>query len=62
MDQFCLFLETKNPSCVIDFGFFAFFDWNSDIGNGMHTYLGLAPVNSMNGPSFVENLHETGRI
>jgi hypothetical protein len=62
MDQFCLVFDPKSPTCVQDFGFFAIFDYNYDINNGLYTFLGLAPISSINGPSFVENLHETGRI
>ena len=62
MDQFCLLFDPKSPTCVQDFGFFAFDDSNLNVNKAIYSFLGLAPVNAINGPSFVEVLNEKGRM
>jgi hypothetical protein len=62
-DQFCLFFNPESSSCVKNFGFFAFNAFNEDVGNIYGTsYLGLAPPNELNGPSFMKTLNQTGRM
>jgi hypothetical protein len=50
-DQICLFLNPENSSCLREFSFFAFS--NKRLGVHSSTYLGLAPLSDLNGPSFV---------
>jgi hypothetical protein len=59
MDNFCLAFDPQSPTCVKEFGFFGLETYNLDVSRGLYTFLGLAPVNPINGPSFVKTLYET---
>ena len=62
-DNVCLVFDPSSSSCAKSFSFFSFSDWNSDIsGIYKYSYLGLAPIGSLNGPSFVQSLNSTGSM
>ena len=61
-DNFCLLFDPKSQSCIQNFSFFSFGDWDKDIFLVAYSYLGLAPINKLNGPSFVSALNETGSM
>ena len=53
-DNVCLVFDPSSSSCADSFSFFAFYDYNREIsGVYRYAYLGLAPIGSLNGPSFV---------
>jgi hypothetical protein len=59
-DNVCLMFDPKSPFCAKDFSFFAFNDWNLDVSPYTYSYLALAPLSELNGPSFVQSLNATG--
>ena len=62
-DNFCLIFDPSSSSCAKEFSFFAFDDWNYDVsGFSRYSYLGLAPIGNLNGPSFVQALNATGSM
>jgi hypothetical protein len=62
MDQFCLLFDPESETCVKNFGFFTFDAWNNAVNFGISPYLGLAPTDKINGPSFVESLNKAGKM
>jgi hypothetical protein len=61
-DQYCLLLDSSNPSCLKAFSFFLFSTYDQDVNNYPNPYLGLAPIDDLNGPSYVQVLNETGNM
>lgn len=59
-DNVCLMFDPKSPFCAKDFSFFVFNDWNLDVSPYTYSYLALAPLSELNGPSFVQSLNATG--
>jgi hypothetical protein len=51
-DKVCLMFDPSSASCADQFGFFTWYDWNTDAGSD-RDYLGLAPIGKLNGPSIV---------
>ena len=61
-DQYCLMLNPRSPSCVEAFSFFVFSSFDESISHAPFPYLGLAPSNKLNGPSYVNALNSTERM
>jgi hypothetical protein len=61
-DQYCLLLNPKSSSCLEAFSFFLFSSFNDNISSAHWPYLGLAPSNKLNGPSYVNALNSTERM
>ena len=61
-DQYCLLLDSSNPSCLKAFSFFVFSTFNEDVNAYPNPYLGLAPIDDLNGPSYVGVLNSTGNM
>jgi hypothetical protein len=59
-DKVCLVFDPKSSSCAQNFGFFSAGGWNRAVSIYWYSYLGLAPIDELNGPSFVQTLNETG--
>jgi hypothetical protein len=60
-DQVCLVFDPKSKSCAQEFSFFSFSE-DLAFSDFDPSYLGLAPINKLNGPSFVESLYKTGTL
>jgi hypothetical protein len=61
-DQYCLLFDSDNPSCLKEFSFFLFSTYNNDLSTIAYPYLGLAPIDDLNGPSYVQALNATGNM